>query len=80
MLDKEIKWRSKVFGSLRPDTISIHVAYGYGMNDGGGLWEIPRAKVPEDCRMPNTYVWVTLKRSEVVRIERMSDEEIEIYK
>lgn len=71
----KIKTRAIIFASLKPGFIDIHVAYGYGMNDGGGLSRVARAKVPEDCRMPNTYVWVMLQGGTVIDIFKMTEEE-----
>ncbi len=69
--------RGKVFGSLNPGTIDIHIGYNYGMNDGGGLRTLEIKKVPKDCRMPNTYVWITMKNGEIINIEKMKDFEVE---
>ena len=56
-----VKTRGRVVGSLKPGEISIHIAYGYGHNDGGGLRIFKRSEVPADCRIPNTYVWLTME-------------------
>ena len=77
--DYKTKIRGIVFGSLYPNTIHIHVGYGIGMMDGGGLLMVKREKVPPDCRMPNSYVWVFLGKNYYadVKIEKMTDSEIE---
>ncbi|GAB1855754.1 hypothetical protein MHTCC0001_05880 [Flavobacteriaceae bacterium MHTCC 0001] len=69
------KIRGAIFGSLYPNTIHIHVGYGVGMIDGGGLLMVNRDKVPGDCRMPNTLVWIISKdvAYNVIRIEKMND-------
>lgn len=70
------KVRSVVFASLYPGTIDIHVAFGYGMNDGGGLVRVNRNQVPVDCRMPNTLCWVTLNKGQIESIEKMTVKEM----
>lgn len=72
----QIKTRAIIFGSLEPGYIDIHIAYGYGMNDGGVLRKVPREKVPEDCRMPNTYIWVVLERGSIVDLFKMTAAEV----
>lgn len=72
-----IKTRGRVFGSLKPCELSILIAYGYGMNEGGGLRIFNITEVPKDCRIPNTYVWLTMERGEVLKIEKMTDKEAE---
>lgn len=72
-----IKVRAIVFESLQPDTIEIQVGYGYGKADGGTLWKVERDLVPVDCRVPNTYVWVTIESNEVLLVEKMSPKEVE---
>jgi len=74
-----VKTRAKVFGSLMPGTIEIHIAYGYGINDGGGLRRFEIHEVPVDCRLPNTYVWATMEGTEVLKIEKMTSKEIEEF-
>ena len=79
-MNLEHKIRGRVFGSLQPGTIDIQIGYDYGMNDGGGLRRLKRELVPEDCRFPNTYVWITLSKGDVVLIEKMKEEDVEIHK
>ncbi|MEL6256807.1 MAG: hypothetical protein AAFR87_32710, partial [Bacteroidota bacterium] len=57
----------------------IHFGYGYAINDGGGLRRVNRELVPEDCRFPNTYIWITLSNGNVVLIEKMNEEDIELH-
>ena len=76
-MEHEYKIRAVVFGSLKAGTLDIHIGYNYGMNDGGGLRRISRELVPENCRFPNTHLWVTLKKGEITLIEKMDPEEIE---
>ncbi|WP_298515970.1 hypothetical protein [uncultured Kordia sp.] len=57
-MEANFKIRGVVFGSLYPKKIHIHVGYGIGMMDGGGLLMVATEKVPLNCRMPNTLVWV----------------------
>ncbi|WP_299431381.1 hypothetical protein [uncultured Aquimarina sp.] len=71
----KFKIRGIVFGSLKPKTITIHVGYDYGMADSGGLKEVHVNIVPEDCRIPNSYVWVTLDDGLVIKVEKMSVQE-----
>lgn len=71
------KIRGKVFGSLKTGTIDIHIGYGYGMNDGGGLRRFAQQEVPEECQMPNTYVWLTLEEGKVLQIDKMTAVEAE---
>ncbi|WP_298317519.1 hypothetical protein [uncultured Aquimarina sp.] len=72
---REFRIRGIIFGSLKPKTITIHVGYDYGMNDGGGLKEVTINIVPENCRIPNTYVWVTLDDGLIIKVEKMSIKE-----
>ena len=72
--------RAVVFASLLDETIDIHIGYGYGLNDGGGLMRVQKVDIPKDCRMPNTYLWVWTKRGDIVRIEKMGAEDIEVNK
>lgn len=71
------KTRSVIFASLATGTIDIQVGYGFGHNDGGQLWRVERNKLPIDCRMPNTLVWVTLNHGKIESIEKMIDTEAE---
>ena len=71
------KIRSKVFGSLSPGTINIHVGYGYGLMDGGFFATIETEKIPRNCRMPNTYLWLTLENQQLIKVEKMSPSEVE---
>ncbi|MFK7748035.1 MAG: hypothetical protein AB8B65_06580 [Kordia sp.] len=57
-MEADFKIRGAVFGSLYPKKIHIHVGYGIGMIDGGGLLMVDVEKVPLNCRMPNTLVWI----------------------
>lgn len=50
---------AKVFGSVSPNTIKILIGYGIGMIDGGFLRTFQIDKIPKDCRVPNTYLWIT---------------------
>jgi hypothetical protein len=75
--NEERKWRAVVLGSLFSGTISIHVAYGYGLANGGGLWRFSQHEVPINCRFPNTYLWITVSNHKVVKIESMTEKEIE---
>ena len=70
------KIRAKVFGSLYPKTINIHVGYGYGLLDGGFFATFKTIDIPKDCRMPNTYLWITLEDQKLVKVERMTSLEI----
>ncbi|WP_445457592.1 hypothetical protein [Flavobacterium sp. HNIBRBA15423] len=76
-----IKWKIRgiVFGSLYPNKIHIHVGYGIGFMEGGNLLMVEREKVPTDCRMPNTYVWILTEEIgyKNIKIEKMSDSDIE---
>lgn len=69
------KVRAITFASLKVGTIDFHVGYGFGQNNGGRLIRINYDLVPEDCLMPNTYVWVWLDSYEVTQIKKMSLEE-----
>lgn len=69
--------RGKVVGSLKAGEISIQVAYGHGMVDGGHISPFPIALVPEECRMPNTYVWMHLQNGALLSIQKMTPKEIE---
>ncbi|OJJ18849.1 hypothetical protein BKI52_25085 [marine bacterium AO1-C] len=68
--DKKIP--SIVFGSLEPGTIDIHVA-PFGLNDGGSLIRVDTNKVPKDCRIPNTKVWVTMVDYNIVTVEKITE-------
>lgn len=70
------KVRAVTFGSLYPGTIEIHVAFGYGLNDGGRLMRVDTNQVPLDCRMPNTFIWVELENGGINSIEKMTEKEI----
>ncbi|MBW1295056.1 hypothetical protein [Aquimarina litoralis] len=74
-MKKVFKVRGAVFGSLYPNKIHINVGYGIGMMDGGKLLMIDTFKVPENCRMPNTLVWIISEDYgyNVIKIEKMSD-------
>ena len=72
----KIKIRGKVFGSLSPGTIDIYVGYGIGHLDGGHLSNFSIDEIPIICRMPNTYVWLTFIEQELVRVERMTTNEV----
>ncbi len=67
--------RGKIFTSLKPGTIEIHVAYGFGHNNGGGLQRVKRNIVPINCRFPNSYVWLTIELGEIVKVEKMTEQE-----
>jgi hypothetical protein len=69
--------RGKVFGSLSPGTINIHVGYGYGLLDGGFFATFETEKIPKECRMPNSYLWITLENQKLVKVEKMTSSEIE---
>lgn len=71
------KMRGRIVGSLRPKEISIHVAYGHGMADGGYIIPYPITLIPEDCRMPNTYVWMSFQDDQLLSIQKMTPEEVE---
>ena len=71
------KIRSRVFGSLSSGTISIHVGYGYGLMDEGFLAIIETEKIPKNCRIPNTYLWLTLENQQLIQIEKMTPSEVE---
>lgn len=77
-MEHEFKIRARVFGSLKAGSLEIQVGYNYGMNDGGGLRRVNRELVPENCRFPNTHIWLTMKNGEITLIEKMSSEEIEM--
>lgn len=70
--------RGIIFGSLYPNTIHIHVGYGIGMIDGGGLAMVDIDKIPLDCRMPNTLVWVISQEYgyNVIKVEKMTPKEM----
>jgi|GEM_PF-4942640 len=74
---KSLRIRGKVFGSLSPGTIDIHVGYGIGHLDGGHLSNFTIHEIPTSCRMPNTYVWLTFEKQNLVKIERMTLLEVE---
>jgi len=69
-MDKVIRVRGQIFGSLLAGTLDIHVAYGYGLNDGGSLLRVETQKVPFECRMPNTLVWVMMENSQILNVEK----------
>jgi len=77
-LDNIFTIRGVVFSSLSPGTIHIHVGYGIGMMDGGGLCQIDIDKIPLDCRMPNTLVWVISKNYgyNVIEVKKMTSTEM----
>ena len=77
-MEHEFKIRALVFGSLQAGSLEIQLGYNYGMNDGGGLRRVKRELIPENCRFPNTHIWVSLKKGESTLIEKMSPEEIEM--
>jgi hypothetical protein len=71
------KIRALIFGSLQPGTIEIEVGYDYGMGNPGLLNRVDTSLVPIDCRLPNTYVWVTMEKGEILLVEKMTAHEVE---
>mgnify|MGYP000721977390 CR=1 FL=1 len=76
-MESDFKIRGAVFGSLYSKKNHIHVGYGIGMIDGGGLLMVDIEIVPPDCRMPNTLVWVMGKGHpyENITIKKMTHSE-----
>ena len=68
--------RGKIVGCLKAGEISIHVAYGHGMVDGGHSSPYSIALIPEDGRMPNTYVWMSFQNGALLSIQKMTPKEI----
>ena len=56
----------------------IHVGYGIGMMENGGLLMVNTEDIPLNCRMPNTLVWVITDGIgyQNVKIEKMNELEI----
>lgn len=71
----KVKIRAQVVASLLPGFIDVLAGYGYGHLDGGVMHKVSRDLFPEDCRMPNKLIWVTIENSGVIDVERMSAEE-----
>ena len=65
----------KVFASLRPGELSLHMGYRYGMAYQG-LIHVPRQMVPPGARMPNTRVWIQFgTHGEIMFITPLSERE-----
>lgn len=45
--------------------------------DGGFLAIIETEKIPKNCRIPNTYLWLTLENQQLIQIEKMTPSEVE---
>lgn len=69
--------RAKVLGSVNLGSIKILIGYGIGMMDGGFIRTFQIDEIPHEYRMPNTYLWITFNNNEIIRIKKMSLEEIE---
>ncbi len=65
----KINVSAKVFASLFPGTIDLHLAYGYGLNDGGYLVRVETVKIPSSYRMPNTKLNVELEDGKIIKIK-----------
>ena len=48
------RYPARVLGCLRPGHLTVLVAYGQGMADGGIPLDVPMEIVPSDLRMPNS--------------------------
>lgn len=57
-----------VFAKLKHETIRIVLHHGAGLADGGIHVEVPLSLVPQDLRIPNTRLSVTVQNGEIVRI------------
>ena len=71
------KIRAKAFGSLSPGTINIHVGYGYSLLNSGFYATFETENIPKECRMPNTYLWITLENHKLIKVKKMTSSEIE---
>ncbi len=64
-----VKLYARILGCLQPGTIDILVGYDSGMADGY-IYRREVNKIPLTCRMPNTFVWVTLLNKEIIAVEK----------
>lgn len=65
---------AQVFGSLLRGEIRIILLPGSGLANGGAPRDLPVERIPFDCRMPNTLLWVRLDSMfEVVAVWRRAE-------
>lgn len=65
---------AQVFGSLLRGEIRIILLPGSGLADGGAPRDLPAERLPFDCRMPNTRLWVRLDSTfDVVEVWRRAE-------
>ena len=75
-MNSPYKLVGKVFGSLRPEEITISLGYRYRLITGDGLLHVPRSLTRPDSRIPNTRVWVCFdSKRQVTSVFRLSPTE-----
>ena len=65
---KQFAVEGKVLGMLSEDVVTVIVATGHGLADGGIPTPIPLALIAPELRMPNTLLELTFSGQEIISV------------
>ncbi len=66
--------RSRVIGCLQDGFVTVLLGADLGQLDGGIPTPVVAEMFPAQLRMPNTELYVVIRRGEIVGIEPLSDD------